>query len=75
MAFDESQPAAAVCGSQQAAQQPRMTRKERVAATLADWRNRWPAVFTKPVPLGRQRLKSPRATGRRNGCAASRNLA
>ena len=50
MAFDESQPAA-VCGSQQAAQQPRVKRKERVAATLADWRNRWPAVFTKPVPL------------------------
>ena len=51
MTFDESQPAAAVCGSQQAAWQPRVKRKERVAATLTDWRDRWPAVFTKPVPL------------------------
>jgi len=28
-----------------------LSRQEKVAAILADWRARWPAVFTTPVPL------------------------
>jgi sRNA-binding protein len=30
---------------------PQPTLKQRSEATLAEWRERWPAVFTKPVPV------------------------
>ena len=50
MTLDESQSAAAP-DEQQTPQQRRVARHAKIAALHADWRNRFPAAFTKPVPL------------------------
>jgi ProP effector len=51
---------------------PQPTLKQRSEATLADWRKRWPATFTKPVPLAIGISGNIRAALRAEGKAVDR---